>query len=134
MEAAIVTPTLLVLLLGTLDLGIAVLRYNMLAEGACTGARSAIVHGSDAASELPTWTSGSAATAIHDELAPLFAAAGIQSSDFTVTVTYQQVGGADSTTPGNPVTVRIDHTWVPLMSFLFGSQPLTANSKMIIAN
>lgn len=135
-EAAIVTIVLVMLLLGTIDLGIAVLRYNMLAEAARTGARMAIVHGSDAPSEMPTWDSSLAATEITAALEPLLAASGIDTNDFSVTVTYEQVSGSDNAKPGSPVTVQIDHDWVPIMSFIFGGQAvsLTAMSKMIIAN
>ena len=127
-EAALVTVALLSLLLGTLDLGIAVLRYNMLSEAARTGARLAIVHGSDA-TEMTTWDKGRAETEIKTALAPLLAGSG--ASDFTVTVTYDA-----GVTPGRPVTVTVQHNWVPIVSFLFGTTavPLTANSKMIIAN
>ncbi len=135
-EAALVTVALLSLLLGTLDLGIAVLRYNMLAEAARTGARMAIVHGSDAPGEMAAWNSALAATQIKAALQPLMAGSGIAAADFTVTVTYEQAAGADAVTPGRPVTVAISHSWVPIVSFLFGNAavPLSATSKMIIAN
>ena len=132
-EAAFVTVALLSLLLGTLDLGIAVLRYNMLSEAARTGARMAIVHGSDA-TEMTTWNKPGAETAIQAALVPLLAGSGM--TTFDVSVTYEQSAGVDAVTPGRPVTVAVSHNWVPIVSFLFGSTPvpLTANSRMIIAN
>ena len=135
-EAALVTVALLSLLLGTLDLGIAVLRYNMLSEAARTGARMAIVHGADAPSEMAAWNAATAATQIKTALEPLMAGSGVAAGDFIVTVTYEQSGGADAVKPGRPVTVLVSHNWLPIVTFLFGNAavPLSATSKMIIAN
>ena len=134
-EAALVTVALLSLLLGTLDMGIAVLRYNMLAEAARTGARMAIVHGSDASPEMVAWNSTLAATQIKTALGPLLAGSGVAASDFTVTVTYEQSAGTDAVKPGRPVTVVVSHNWAPIVTFLFANTvPLSATSKMIIAN
>ena len=60
-EAAIVLPVFLLLVFGIIELGLAVARYNMLAEVARDGARMAIVHGADAPPEMAAWNSSSAA-------------------------------------------------------------------------
>jgi hypothetical protein len=47
-EGAIVLMVTLLIIFGGLDLGLAVTRYNALCEGACRGARAAVVRGSSA--------------------------------------------------------------------------------------
>jgi hypothetical protein len=64
-ECAIALPAALFVLFALLDLGLATVRYNVLAEGARRVARAAIIHGSLAPSVVGTWGpdefSGSAA-------------------------------------------------------------------------
>ena len=50
LEAAIIIPVFLLFVLGTVDVGLAVLRYNILSQGARQGARTAMVHGENATS------------------------------------------------------------------------------------
>ncbi len=45
LETALVLPAFLIITLGTLDLGVGVFRYHVLAQVARHGARQAIVHG-----------------------------------------------------------------------------------------
>lgn len=54
-ESAIVLSVALVIVFGILDLGLAVLHYNTLSEGARRVARAAIVHGSEAEPETSAW-------------------------------------------------------------------------------
>src|SRR5438552_607017 len=57
-ETAIVLNVFLLLILGTLDLGIATYRYNTLSQAARNGARQAAVHGALAAPALAAWGPG----------------------------------------------------------------------------
>lgn len=54
-EGAIVLTVFLVLVLGTLDLGLATYQYNTLSQAARQGARQAAVHGALATSSMTTW-------------------------------------------------------------------------------
>jgi hypothetical protein len=54
-ESALVLTTLLILVFGILDLGIATYRYNLLAEAARRLSREAIVRGNDATPEILPW-------------------------------------------------------------------------------
>ncbi|NQV28384.1 MAG: pilus assembly protein [Rhodopirellula sp.] len=54
-ETAIVLSVFLLLILGTLDLGIATYRYNTLSQAARQGARQAIVHGKLAPPAMTAW-------------------------------------------------------------------------------
>src|SRR5262245_3383599 len=55
LECAVTLPVLLVVLFALLDLGLAAMRYNALAESARRIAREAILHGSRTPSTLGTW-------------------------------------------------------------------------------
>src|SRR5688572_30357725 len=57
-EAAIVISVFLVILLGTLDLGLAVLRYNVLSETSRRLARTASLRGERATPERTAWGPG----------------------------------------------------------------------------
>lgn len=54
-EMAIVLSVFLLLVLGTMDLGIATYRYNTLSQAARQGVRQAVVHGSLAPPAMPAW-------------------------------------------------------------------------------
>lgn len=54
-ETAIVASVFLLLIFGTLDLGIATYRYNTLSQAARQGTRQAIVHGSLAPPAMTAW-------------------------------------------------------------------------------
>jgi Flp pilus assembly protein TadG len=55
LECAFVLPIVLVMLFALLDLGIAAVRYNALAEASRRIAREAIIHGSLAPTDSETW-------------------------------------------------------------------------------
>lgn len=54
-ETAIVLPVFLLIIIGLLDLGLAVFRYNTMAAAVRYGARQAIVHGAKAAPLRTSW-------------------------------------------------------------------------------
>ncbi len=135
MEAAITLPVFLFLVLGMMDLGIAVQRRNLVAEAARMGARQAIVHGSDAV-QLGPWTADSAVAGVRARLEPLMAASGIAPADFDVSVTYQKNDpNADHNSPGSTVVVRVSVDYEHVVPFpAFDPITVASESSMIISN
>jgi Flp pilus assembly protein TadG len=136
-ETAAALPVFLLLVLGTLDLGLAVARYNATAEAARTGTRLAIVHGSDAPPRMQAWNAALAATSIKSHVEPLMAGCGVPADEFTVQVVYPtNAEGDDLNQPGQWVEVIVTTDYTPLMTAYFGSDPISmrSRSRMIIAN
>ena len=147
-EAAITLSAFLILVLGMLDLGIGVLRYNTIAEAARTGARAAIVHGSLATQELSPWDDTAAKNEITTLITPLLNAVGIPVTSDTVAVLHTDrsvANGGDAntttndpgiSTAGDTVTVTVGAPFTPLMTFIFGGSTitLTAKTTMVIAH
>jgi Flp pilus assembly protein TadG len=129
-ETAIVFFVLILLILGTLDLGLAVFRYNLAAEVARIGARAAIVRGFDAPPDLPAWNSATAPAGIQALVQPLLNASGVTANQFQVNVAYPA-----GNRQGEPVTVTVQMNYQPLMAAWFGgTMTMTAQSTMTIAN
>jgi Flp pilus assembly protein TadG len=134
LEGAIVIGVFLVILLGTLDLGLAVLRYNVLSEAARRLARAASVHGAKAAPEKTAWGpakyQGNAgdgtecANAVDDVLVTMKAS--------SVKLTLQWLD--EDNTSGDRVRATIQFKHHPIVPFLFGKSDLqlTASSTMRI--
>lgn len=136
-ESAIVLLLLVLLILGTLDLGLAVFRYNLAAELARIGARAAIVRGLDAPPELPAWDGATAAVGIRELERPLLAACGVSEDEFQVTAVYElDADGESINRIGSPVAVTVTVDYTPIMTAWFGgaTMSLTAQSRMTIAN
>ncbi|MEX2287981.1 MAG: TadE family protein [Planctomycetaceae bacterium] len=131
-EGAIVIGVFLVILLGTLDLGLAVLRYNVLSEAARRLARSATLHGERAAPERSAWgpdtykgTAGDGsdyAGAINKILVTM------ELNDVKISLEWLDDGNAS----GDRVLARLDvkhHTIIP---FLFGKGDLQLTAKSVM--
>lgn len=143
-EAVICILAFLTLVLGMLDLGLTVSRYNTVAEAARLGARMAIAHGSKAPTAAGyggPWTGIDNVMAIKAKIAPLLEAQGVLNGDIGVTVAHTD--GSDSGTadnnPGDTVTVSVSVPHVPLMTFIFGTTTgtpprLTGTSTMVISH
>jgi hypothetical protein len=134
-EAALILTAFLILVLGLLDFGIAVLRDHILSQAARQGVRAAIVHGSRANVLGPwgpsTWAgNANSADPKAQAIAPYLG--GIDPS--TVNVTYEWTGGSNVTE--SPVRVTVSTTWTPIVQSFFGNQPVTlsASSTMPIAH
>jgi Flp pilus assembly protein TadG len=139
LEAAIVLPVFLVLILGTIDLAVGVSRYNTLSQAARHGARAAVVHGSLAA---PGWEGGPWGAAAIDASAT---ATGVPAVDAVRPVLVNcpldesrvRVEWPDGTNvAGHPVRVTVTTTYRPVLTYLFGNPAiaLTASSTMPIAH
>ena len=115
LEVAIVSPLVLTLLIGTVDLGIAVYRYNTIAEAARAGTRYAAVHGSSASTKLGPSANNSDVENVVRSRAPGFIA-----SDVTVTSSWPD-GTND---PGDHVTVSVNYTYRPAIIWVLSSKTL----------
>lgn len=133
-EAALVLGVFLTILLGGLDLAIAVLRNNTVSEAARRLARAAIVHGESSASIHTPWGpvafAGTAdedtvfADAIRDILVV------VDPADVQIQVDWPDGGNAI----GDRVEVVVWTEYEPLIPSLFGADPYTlqATSTMRI--
>jgi Flp pilus assembly protein TadG len=132
-EAAVVYPVTMLIMIGMLVLGIGVFRYDQLQFLAREGARYASVHGPTYASEANSATpapSPRAAVAAWSDietnvLTPLATGTGL--SGVTGTVTYTPT--PPTTTSPSTVTVQLNYTWVPEGLFKT-STTFTASSTM----
>jgi hypothetical protein len=135
-EGVLVLLVLLILVVGMLDLGVAIFRQHQLdyaARGAC---RAATVRGSEA-SVLGVWgptavgpvaasSTGSIPTEVRSHLCSL--------SPSAVTVRVEWPDGDNE--PGSRVTVSLETSYQPALTALFGAGPipLKASSTMPISH
>jgi len=138
-EATVVVLALLIIILGMLDLGLAVFQYHVVSEAARQGARLAIVHGQMAPSG---WNGGSwgtttinksantTGTPIVDEIKPLLVGLDLTQT----TIKAEWLDGSNA--PENRVRVTVSTTYQPCVTFIFGNTSinLSASSTMPIAH
>lgn len=135
-EMAIVLSVFLLLVLGTMDLGIATYRYNTLSQAARQGVRQAVVHGSLAPPEMPAWgpatyngTAGDG-SAYAQAVSPMLAGFNLN----TVTIKVEWPDG------GNAIQQRARFTvttiYYPIVTSFFpnSSYTMSAVSTMPIAH
>ena len=109
-----VYPVTMLLLIGTVVLGIAVFRYEQLQALAREGARYASVHGPTYASQQNS--SYATSTTVLTYIETL--SAGLQTSDLSCTVTWNP--SPPTTSPPSTVTVQLTYSWTP--EAYFGKQ------------
>jgi TadE-like protein len=136
-EAALVFLTFLILVLGMLDLGLAVFRNHLVCEAARQGARQAIVHGSLVPSAMGVWGPDPVGPVPATDPQALAQAVQPFLADFdpgTVTVQARWLDGGNA--PGQRVQVTVDATYPLLLPSLVGvpSLSLHASSTMAIAH
>ena len=132
---AIVMVIFLTLVLGMLDMGVAVFRYHVLAEVARVGARHAIVHG-EMADKLGPW----GPTSYKGPLGgahpiPQTLQSSLGTMDLSaVTLDAEWLDGNNLLEDRVRVTATMPYT--PLMGFIFGNTPITlrGSSTMPIAH
>jgi Flp pilus assembly protein TadG len=130
-EAAIVYPVFLLLLVGTIVLGLGVFRYQQVAALAREGSRWASVHGGMYYQE-----NGKKKTTDADirDKAILPMASGLDSSQLNYTVTWKDASQMPTYTDlygnkvTNTVTVTVTYAWNP--EAYFGPKTLTSTSVM----
>ncbi|MFM7058301.1 MAG: TadE/TadG family type IV pilus assembly protein [Planctomycetota bacterium] len=134
-ESALTLPLLLLLIFGTIDLGIAVQRAALCHEVARIGARMAVVHGADAR-ESGVWSADQAVEAIHGRIDPILEAAAIDPASVQVLVTWQKGGsGPYLNSPGSFVTVQVSIPHRSAVSFLrLPALTVSSDSRMVISN
>ena len=122
-EMAIVLPVFLTLVLGMLDLSIAVLRTHVLANAAREGCRKAMVHGSLSVEEWgPATFSGTADADGHPVVAlvrPYLS--GMDLSQVTIQVEWPE----GSNGLEKPVRLTASMPYQPMMTFIFGNPTFT---------
>src|ERR1700687_2538688 len=130
-EFALVGPVALIILLGILDVGLAVWSYNNVAEAVREGGRYAQIHGS----KYATWYAGPPAppTGAPAASGPTANDANVENvvrgysfvsqSNLTVLSTWSN----GDNKPHSPVTVEANYSYSPLL--LFGLGKLTLHTK-----
>jgi len=131
-EAAVVLGVFLTLLLGCLDLALAVLRNNALAEGARRLARTAIVRGENSSSLHTSWGPatyrGTAnentdyATAIRDALIV------VNRADVQFQLEWPDGGNA----AGQRVKTMLTSKYRPILTSLFGVTPYSLQATSVM--
>lgn len=135
-ETAIVLNVFLLLILGTVDLGIATLRYNTVSQAARQGARQASVHGALAAPSMTTWGPGTYSGTAGDG-SPQALAVSPMLVGFTLNNVIIKVEWIDG---GNNVQQRVRYTvsssYRPIVTSFFtkSSYALSASSTVPIAH
>jgi Flp pilus assembly protein TadG len=124
LEAAVVYPVAMLLLVGTLVLGIGVFRYEQLQALAREGARYASVHGPTYASDQNSSYATNATVLTYIETMT----AGMQQNSLGCTVTW----APNPPTKSSPsaVTVQLTYSWVPEAFFQAQAGTMTASSTM----
>jgi Flp pilus assembly protein TadG len=135
-EMAIVVSVFLTLVLGMLDLGIAVFRYHLLAQAARQGARQAIVHGS-MADRLGPWGPATYTGTSDVDGHPIVAAirpslVGLHLSQVTIQAEWPDADNKFE----QRVRVTVSAPYQPMMTFIFGNPTFTlqGTSTMRIAH
>jgi Flp pilus assembly protein TadG len=136
-EAALVFLAFLTLVLGMLDLGLAVFRNHLVCEAARQGARQAIVHGSLAPSATGVWGPDPVGPVQANDPNALAQAVQPFVADFdpgAVTVQARWLDGGNA--PGQRVQVTVNATYPLLLPSLVGvsSLSLHATSTMPVAH
>jgi hypothetical protein len=143
-EAALVLPVFLTIVVGMVDLGVGVFRFNTLSNASRHGARQAIVHGERAPAGWNggRWRpgTGSSPNAIDevstasvpavDAIRPML----VNCPPNQTRVRYEWLGGTDAI--GASVRCTVTSEYQPLLTVVFGGSviSLTASSTMPIAH
>lgn len=135
LETALVLTTFLILAAGTLDLGVGVFRYHVLAQVARHGARQAVVHG-EMADVLGEWGPGSIDVPATANGIPIVQAIQPMMVSFDLDQTRVLVDWLDGTNEvGHRVQVTVTTPYTPILTFVLGGQrTLSATSTMRIAH
>jgi Flp pilus assembly protein TadG len=146
-EAAIILPVFLLIVLGTIDAGMAVFRYNTLSQAARQGARQAIVHGELA---KPAFNGGpwmpAPSGGVPPKLGPLdmntttsplvlaVKPALVGCPQGSTTVTAEWLDSEDKA--GDRVRVTVASTYQPMVSWIWGGTAISlrASSTMTVAH
>lgn len=135
-ETAIVLSVFLLLIIGTLDLGLATYRFNTISQAARQGARQAMVHGSFAPPAMATWGPATYAGTAGDgsvyaqAVSPMLVGFTLNN----VTIKFEWLDGG--TAVQQRVRCTLTTTYRPILTGVFSSSTYTstAASTMPIAH
>jgi Flp pilus assembly protein TadG len=149
-EAAIVIPVFLLMVLGTIDLGLGVSRYSLLSQAARQGARQAQVHGQLAAAG---WNGGRWGPATIDQPLTATGVSAVEAVRPTLAtcpaadtrVKYEWLDGqlvngvatgSASDEAGSRVRVTVTSTYQPITTYILGGATITlrASSTVLISH
>lgn len=128
-EAAFVGGAVLVVMIATLDLGLAVLRYNTLSAVARAVSREAIVHGDEA---LTPWGPAEMSGTLDDGSAPALAASHLVVAIDPTEVTYTLEWPDGTNEMDDRVRVRVASNYVPVLPFLLGNGPYELSATSVL--
>jgi Flp pilus assembly protein TadG len=123
-EAAVVLSVFLVILFVMIDLGLMVLDYNLLCDGAQQLCRQAMIHGSKSSPQETMW----GPTAVNGN-----AGDGSQYSQsflqdlptMTLAKVYYKLDWSNGTNqPDDPVQATLTYQYSPMIPFVLGNQPI----------
>lgn len=133
-EGAIVLATLVMVVLGSLDLSLAVWRYNTVSQAARQGAREAAVHGAQAGPARTIWGPATRVVVANDgsEIAAAVLPSLVGIAPDAVTIRIEWPDGVN--TFQSRVRCTITTQYEPIVASLFVRSPwtLTATSNMSI--
>jgi hypothetical protein len=137
-ESIITTTVLMMLVLGTVDMGVGIFRMHLVSEAARQGARRAVVQGSVALSNLNggPWGpisfsgAGNSSDPKVTSISPFLT--GLDLTNTTINYTWPD----NSNAAEKRVTCQVTTKWHPLIAWIFGSsvRTLTGESTMLIAH
>ena len=124
LEAAVVYPVTMLLLIGTTVLGLGVFRFNELQALAREGARYASVHGPNyAAAQNSSYATSDAVLTYVESLS-----AGLQTNNLSCSVIWNP--NPPTTATPSTVTVQLTYSWLPEAYFQYQPVTMTAVSTM----
>jgi len=128
-ESAIVLPILLFIIFAMLDLGLAAIRYNALAEVSRRIARAAVIHGSTAPDMVGNWGPDTYTGTAADDSEMVAAALNTTTAmpDDQVTIQISWPDGDNS--PRDRVHVEVAYEHQPLLPALFPWGPFVLRSE-----
>lgn len=130
-EGAIVFLVLLVVVLGFLDLSIALSRYHLVSESTRHAARQAIVHGS--MHETDPWgpeAVGPVSLSSTEPVAQTVKEHLVGINPESVTIKAEWLDGDNE--PGSRARITVTAKYRPILSYLFGTEPLTLRAQSIM--
>jgi hypothetical protein len=124
------------LLLGAIDMGVAIMRMHIVSEAARQGARKAIVHGGTPGNLLGAWGptafSGNGNSSDPKVASNSAYFTGLDPSQVTINLTWPD----GNNNVESRVTYQVSTTWTPMITWVFGSPTytLSGSSTMQIAH
>ena len=131
-EGAIVLGVALVIVFGILDLGLAVLHYNTISEGARRVARAAIVHGSEAEPETSTWGPAAFDGTAADQSQVAAAIQPVLIALDPAQVRIQVEWPAGDNQPDDPLRVTVTTTYRPILPLVVGRDSIELRAVSVM--